>query len=229
MKCTTLPLEDDQFDLEWEKEFVARLVGKEAEAWKFFVDTYRPRLREAIRKSLSKHRLAPDAQDDIEQKTWMTVFTKIHRFQPKHKDSLFHWLVSIQYNHIRNLNREPDPIEIEESLVESEGELPASLHTDFSVNPEAHLLRDEKRREFMQAFDTAIQTLTPREQEIVVLRLIKKKDVETVAQLYNLQPQTIYQMTSTIKRKLRNYLLASELFLRAKSHQTGKESKTWKQ
>jgi RNA polymerase sigma factor (sigma-70 family) len=228
MTHTTIIGGDGPYDLEREATLVEKLKQREPEAWKHFTATYQTRLQSAISRSLAKYRLPLDRQDDIEQKTWMTVFQKIDSFVPEHRDSLYYWLVKIQHNHVRNLHREPVAVDIEENHVEAEGELPAHFHANNAHNPEAEFIQKENRQETWQALEMALQSLTAREREIIMRRLVHKEDVEMLAAIYNVKVQTIYQITANTKRKIGNYLLASDLFLRAHSDRTGKESKTWK-
>ncbi len=220
--------DDGPADFEREKALVEQLKQKNPEAWKEFTTQYQPRLKKAIRRSLTKYRLPLDRQDDIEQKTWVTVIQKLYKFEPKQRDSLYYWLVTIQRNHVRNLSREPMPVNIEETTVEAEGELPSHFQVASSHNPESEFINAENHREIWSALEMALQTLTPRDREIMVERLVYKKEVEALANLYKVKPQTIYQITANVKRKIANYLLASELFLRVYSDRTGKESKQWK-
>lgn len=220
--------DDGPADFEREKALVEKLKQKDPEAWKQFAGQYQPRLKKAIRRSLAKYRLPMDRQDDIEQKTWVTVIQKLYKFEPKHRDSLYYWLVTIQRNHVRNLSREPTPVNIEESTVEAEGELPSHFQVASAHNPESEFINAENDREIWSALEMALQTLSPREREIMTERLVHKKDVEELATLYNVKAQTIYQITANVKRKIANYLMASELFLRVYSDRTGKESKQWK-
>jgi RNA polymerase sigma factor (sigma-70 family) len=224
MTYTTSNEEVGPFDLEREKALVERLKRKEPEAWKAFITTYRLRLQGKIGRSLSAAHLPQDCLDDIEQKTWLTAWLKIDGFTPLHPDSVFHWLCSIQRNHIRNLRRERVAVHIEES----EGELPAHLHPHHTPSPESEVIHQENQREIWLAFEMALQTLTPREREIIAQRFILRTDVETLAAVYNVKVQTIYQIVANSKRKIRNYIQASDLFLRVHTDRTGKESKTWK-
>ncbi len=219
---------DGPLDLEREAALVEKLKKKEPQAWKRFTADYQSRLQIAIGRSLAKYSLPLDRLDDVEQKTWMTVFQKIDSFVPEHRDSLYYWLVKIQHNHVRNLRREPIAIDIDEKYVEAEGELPAHLNISNIHNPETEFIQNENKREIWQALEMALQSLSVRDREIIMRRLVNKEDVEKLAEIYNVKVQTIYQITANTKRKIGNYLLASDLFLRAHSDRTGKEPKSWK-
>ncbi len=220
--------EDGPHDFERELALVEKLKLKDPEAWKYFIISYRVRLHTAIRRSLAKYHLPADRRDDVEQKTWFTAFQKIEQFQPQHRNSLHYWLVTIQRNHVRNFSREPAPVELEEHLTEAEGELPTYFQPAYTGSPENEFIKAENHREIWLALEMALQTLSPREREIMLRRFVRKEDVETLAAVYNVKVQTIYQITANTKRKIGNYLMASDLFLRVHSDRTGKESHTWK-
>lgn len=219
--------------LDHERLFVDRLKRKnppDAEAWKQLLVEYKPLLRAAARRSLAKYHLPEDCVDDIEQKTWVTVYRRIDDFEPGHANALRNWLGSIQHNHVRNLSREPSPMSMDVDAGEREaGDRPAPQYPDPQAkNPESEVIHDETRREIWSALELALEELSARDREIVVRRVLWKEDVQALADEYHLKVQTIYQITSNTKRKLQNYLLAPDLFFRVQSDRTGKESTAWR-
>lgn len=225
MARTTLDEEDPEFERErWLVERLKRTNPPDSEAWKELLVVYRPILRQRIRYTLLRYHFPADRIDDIEQKTWVTVYTRIHKFVPLRRHSLRKWMDRIQDFHIRNLSREPEPASIDAPVEPTGTELAEQLEDTYTRNPEQELIIRETRREIFSALDMALQELTPRDREIVLRRLVHNDDVDQLAEDYQLQSQTIYQITSNSKKKLRSYLLASHLFSRVKA---GKESRTW--
>jgi RNA polymerase sigma factor (sigma-70 family) len=217
--------------LDKEATFVKRLKQinpPDSEAWKEFLVNYRPVLQGTIRNTLRKFQLPADRLDDIEQKTWLTAYTKIHTFELRRKNSLKNWLLTIQHNHVRNLSRQPNPVSIDEQVHPAvDLTLADQLEDDQSPDPEAEMISDETRREIWSALELAIGELSIRDQEIVSRRLIHKESVEDLAEAYNLKTQSIYQIISNTKKKLRSYLLAPDLFFRVTSDRKDKESSPW--
>lgn len=217
-------MEDDRFDLEKERGFVARLKRRsppDAEAWHYLLVNYGPYLRRCIRYTLAKFNLPADRADDIEQATWITAYMRIAEFEPIRKNSLRRWLDGVQQNHIRNLSRERNPLSIDDEPEETDAQYIEYLADGRAPNPEQEYISAETRREILSALDLALQELSARDREIVVRRLMRKESIDQLAQDYHLKPQTVYQIMSTTKKKLRSYLLAPDLFFRV---QTGKES-----
>jgi RNA polymerase sigma factor (sigma-70 family) len=222
-------MNEDRFDLEQERGFVMRLKRRnppDTEAWHHLLVHYGPYLRRCIRFTLTKFNLPLDRADDIEQATWITAYTRVNEFDPIRKNSLRRWLDGIQQNHIRNLSRERNPLSIDEEPEDSDANFAEYLADARTPNPEQEFISDETRREILSALDLALQELPARDREIVMRRLLRKESIEHLAQDYHLKPQTVYQIMSNTKKKLRNYLLAPDLFFRVQTG-TGKESQTW--
>ena len=221
----------EAFDFEGEAAFVRRLQQvnpPDSEAWKTFLLNYQRALQSAIRHTLTKFQLPTDRLDDIEQKTWLTAYTKIHTFELRSETSLKSWLAKIQYNHVRNLSRKKNPLSIDAQISPTlDVTLGDQLEDDQSPDPEAEMISDETRREIWSALELAIGELSIRDQEIVSRRLIQKESIDNLAQDYNLKAQTVYQIICNTKKKLRSYLLAPDLFLRVTSDRTDKESPLW--
>ncbi len=226
MARTTLDDDAREFERErWLVERLKRTNPPDSEAWKELLVEYRPILRQRIHYTLMCYHLPADRMDDIEQKTWVTVYTRIHEFVPQRRHSLRKWLDNIQFNHIRNHSREVEPLSFDAPAEQAGAELAEQVEDTSAANPEHELISRETRREILSALDLALQELAPRDREIVLRRLLRKENVDQLAKEYQLQPQTIYQITSNTKKKLRNYLLAPDLFFRV---QAGKETRTWK-
>jgi RNA polymerase sigma factor (sigma-70 family) len=214
-------------ELERERVFVEELRRGDAEAWKRLVVDQGPYLRRCIRYTLSRYNLPADRLDDIEQKTWLTVYTRIQEFEPRRRNSLRRWMDGIQLNHIRNLAREPQSVSMDGDEGDSgtdDAYLPEHLEDPNAPSPEHQMIDRETRREIWSALDLALQELSPRDREIVLRRVLRREPVEKLAAEYNLKQQTIYQIISNTKKKLRSYLLAPDLFFRV---QTGKEFQAW--
>ncbi len=226
----TMQSGNEDFDYDREAELVKRLKQvnpADAEAWQTFTAMFQPRLRGTIVSTLRKYHLPIDRLDDIEQKTWMTAFTKMAEFELRGKNSLKNWLLTIQYNHVRNLSRQPNPISFEAPLnAEIDLTLADQLADDQSPDPEQEIISNETRREIWSALELALGELSLRDQEIVSRRLISKEAIEILALDYNLKKQSVYQIISGTKKKLRSYLLAPDLFFRV-SDRTDKESTAW--
>lgn len=224
-------IDDEDFDYGKEAAFIKRLKQvnpHDSEAWKEFLVMYRPTLKATIIGTLLKYHLPTDRLDDVEQKTWLTAYTRIHTFELRRKNSLRNWLLTIQRNHVRNLSRQPNPVSIDEQISPAaDFTVGDQLPDDTAPDPEEEMISDETRREIWSALELALGELSLRDQEIVSRRLIHKESIETLAQDYQLKTQSIYQIISNTKKKLRSYLLAPDLFFRITSDRTDKESAPW--
>lgn len=208
------------FDLE-EEGFIQRLQAREPDAWERLKREYsKPYLEQVILGTLAKYRLPADQLDDIEQKTWITAYTRIASFAFQQKGGLFYWLCSIQRNHIRNLEREPDHLPIE--AADSPGSGAGSLRS-----VENQIISRERRREVLSALDLALEDLSPAHREIVLRRLVWKEPVSELAAAYGLKPASISQIVWSAKKKLSSYLLAPDLFFSVQNNKLGEAAKQW--
>lgn len=208
------------FDLE-EGDFIQRLKAHDPEAWDLLKREYStPYLAQVILGTLAKYHLPIDQTDDIEQKTWITAYTRIDSFVFQQKGGLFYWLCGIQRNHVRNLQREPQhlPIEIADMAETDESSI---------RSVENQIISRERKREVLSALDLALEDLSPTHREIVLRRLVWKESVGDLAEVYGLKLATISQIVWSAKKKLSSYLLAHELFFSVQNNKMGEAAKQW--
>jgi RNA polymerase sigma factor (sigma-70 family) len=212
--------------------FIEHLRNKNPAAWAIFFKEHRNNLRKVIGQSLSKYNVPYDRVDDIEQKAWLTAYQKIDQFEQERDGGLFGWLCLIQFNHVRNLSREV----MVDTLDDGDGErgddeptasMPA-LRGEELRHVESEIISRETRREVYSALDLVLQDLSAHHREIALRRILWKEDANELAEQYGLKVETIYQISSRAKRRLRDYLLAPDLFFRAHSDKTGKDTTPWK-
>ncbi len=216
--------EGDPDSLEQENILVEQLKLKDQGAWATVNRLYRDRLQTTISKSLSKYNLPSDRLDDIEQKTWFTAFKKINEFTVDRKEGFYHWLCTIQYNYVRNLSREPNPLSIE---VETDEGVETFLPSDDTANVEEAIISRETKREIFSAINLVLDDLPAHHREIVLRRIMWKDEPQALAEEYGVKIQTVYQIVTNAKKKIRNYLLAPDLFLRVNNDRMGEEARTW--
>jgi RNA polymerase sigma factor (sigma-70 family) len=215
-----------QYELET-LEFIERLRRKDKAAWDTLAKRYEPYLQTVIRHSLGKYNLPADYVDDIAQKTWTTAYQKMDSFELKQKGALFHWLCAIERNHVRNLQREPDHLPIDDLDNDGEEHLNTPRFNDNVRSVENEVLNRERKREILSALDLVLEDLPPQRREIVLRRLILREDVRKLAEIYQQPPELISQMVWSAKKKLSNYLLAPDLFFSVQTKRAGEESKKW--
>lgn len=224
MTDTNLPGEQEADSLEQEFILLEQLKGKDQRAWGRAMALYQRRLQVSIGRSLSKYSLPHDRVDDIEQKTWVTAFKKIDKFKVERKDGFYHWLCTIQYNMVRNLSREPNHFSTD---AETDDGIERDLPSDGSNNVEDQIISRETKREIFSSVNLVLGDLPKHHREIVLRRLLWKDDPKTMATEYGIKIQTVYQIVTNAKKKLRNYLLAPDLFLRVSNDRLGEDAQRW--
>lgn len=224
MTDTNFPNEGDPDSLEQEFILVKHLKSKDQGAWGRAMTLYQERLLTFIAKSLSKYNLPKDRVDDIAQKTWVTAFKKINNFKVERKEGFFHWLCTIQYNMVRNLSRKPNHFSTDAETADG---MERNLPSNDGNNVEDEIISRETRREIFSSINLVLGDLPKHHREIVLRRLLWKDDPKALATEYGIKIQTVYQIVTNAKKKLRNYLLAPDLFLRVNNDRMGEDARRW--
>jgi RNA polymerase sigma factor (sigma-70 family) len=185
-----------------EEELISYLKLNNAVVWDYTFKNYESQLQNDIRRLLYHANLAYDAQscDDIQQQTWVTAVQNIKTFRWTENGKFYAWLKAIAQNHVWNSSRkdrrETDSIDTLDETVSDSG-LHESLFYDDSLEGKL-VLHDE-----LSALDLIIrETVSGRDREILIRRLMLRESVHDLAAEYDLEPQTVSQIVSRAKKKL---------------------------
>ena len=193
------------------QQWVRQLKNREEDAWDILLKYYTEDLRRDILSSLRKRRLPEEWLGDIEQETWLIAIKRIEDFVWESEDKFYNWLRVISLNQLRRYQRiEGRAVSLadsEDSDVQEELEnfVDAWQSYEMSVEDQA------EAKEIYAALDTALRTLKPREQEILLHWLAGKKPRE-LALMYDIQASSISMVLMRAKDKIRSALKNNSLF-----------------
>lgn len=193
------------------QQWLKQLKNRDEEAWDILIKYYAEDLRRDILNSLRKRRLPEEWLDDIEQESWLTAIKRIEDFVWESEEKFYHWIRVISLNHLRRYQRiEGRGISIADSedadvVDELENFVDSWQSYEMSVEDQAEL------KEVYAALDTALRSLKPREQEILLHWLAGKKPRE-LAVMYNIQASSISMLLMRAKDKIRASLKNNSLF-----------------
>jgi RNA polymerase sigma factor (sigma-70 family) len=193
------------------KQWVSQLKNREEDAWDILLKYYSEDLRRDILSSLRKRRLPEEWLGDIEQETWLTAIKRIEDFVWESEDKFYNWLRVISLNHLRRYQRVEGRAV---SLADSEdGDVQEELENfvDAWQSYEMSVEDQTELKEIYAALDTALRTLKPREQEILLHWLAGKKPRE-LALMYDIQASSVSMVLMRAKDKIRTTLKNNSLF-----------------
>jgi RNA polymerase sigma factor (sigma-70 family) len=180
-----------------ERIFIQQLQRWEPTAWKHLATEYGSYLRQFILESLSAHQLDSRRRSEIEQQTWRTVVENIDQFVPRPDYRLLDWLKELQADYVSQMTDEFPFFRRQRRLCNKrDGTQDAS-------------------REIFSALDLVLQQIPHVQREIVLQHFVQRLDTDQLAQQYGLTSGVIDQILVNAKKKLRDLLLASDLFMRA--------------
>jgi DNA-directed RNA polymerase specialized sigma24 family protein len=189
-----------QLNIHEEEIFVKQLQQWEPLAWKQLATDYGSRLRQSIREALVAYQLDDARQGEIERQTWRTVVENIDGFAPQSNYRLLDWLQDLQAEYVSQLSAEFPFFRRRKRLCRQNSTLPSNQDT---------------RREVFSALDLVLEELPHTEREIVLQHFVQRLDADQLAQQYDREFGEIEQTLIAAKQKLHDYLLASDLFMRA--------------
>lgn len=191
-----------------EVRIVERLQRMDTQAWEDLLQTYALPLHADIVTSMRKRGLPPDLADDIQQETWLTAVQKIAEFQCEGDGKLYNWLRAISLNHIRNHWRKCRNVISFDEVEDSE-----------SPNTLDHFLRSQGLavegvehqvviRQQLAELDKFLQTLKPRDRDIVLRRLLYEEKPEELSRRYpGLKNQSISQLVFRARKIMRGHFV----------------------
>jgi RNA polymerase sigma factor (sigma-70 family) len=191
-----------------------RLKSLNAEAWDLLLRQYAADLRQDIRISVRKRGLSEDIVDDIEQETWLTAVRKISEFNWDNEVKLYNWLRVIALNHIRmyqrqRLNQKTDSVDDNANDDHTDNELEKfqKLWGEYESSIEDAIVLGE----LYAALDSALHSLKPIEQEILV-RWITGEQPRHLAVIYGIKPRTVSMQLLRAKDKIKVYLQKNGIY-----------------
>lgn len=196
----------------WGENWLERLqTGKDEAMWSELFTCFAKKLRRDIRTSLQKRGLDPELAEDVEQDTWAIVAQKIGSFVSSDDDHdlrlsrLYNWMRVIALNRVRMIRRgqKVEPISLD-AIEETEADGKISLdgfafrHELYELGPERKLLIAEK----VHMIEDLLQSLSERDREILMRRLINNEKPRTLAAEYGIEPRSISQILFRTKQTL---------------------------
>lgn len=187
-----------------EVRIVERLKRMDAQMWEDVLQTYTLTLHNDILTSMRKRGLSLDLADDIQQETWLTAVQKIGEFQCEGDGKLYNWLRAISLNHIRNQWRKCRQVISFDEIEDSES--PNTL--DYFLRSQGLAVEGVEHqvviRQQLAELDKFLQTLKPRDRDIVLRRLLYEEKPEELARRYpTLKNQSISQLVFRARKIMR--------------------------
>jgi RNA polymerase sigma factor (sigma-70 family) len=187
-----------------EVRIVERLKRMDAQTWEAVLQTYALTLHADILTSMRKRGLSLDLADDIQQETWLTAVQKISEFRCEGDGKLYNWLRAISLNHIRNAWRKGRNVISFDEVEDSES--PNSL--DHFLRSQGLAVEGVEQqvviRQQLAELDQFLQTLKPRDRDIVLRRLLYEEKPEELGRRYpGLKNQSISQLVFRARKIMR--------------------------
>ncbi len=195
-----------QLNIDEEQELVIQLQDWQPLAWKRLVTEYGPCLKRCIRRSLREKQLDNALQNEVEHLTWQTLVEQIDDFMPQPDYRLLDWLNDLQAQNITQLTEDFSFFR---------------QHQRLCNHRNSGIPNQETRREVFSALDLVIERLLPAEREIVLQHFVQQMTADQLARRCCLEASIIEQILVDARQQLHDYLLASDLFLRAQSESGG--------
>jgi RNA polymerase sigma-70 factor (ECF subfamily) len=178
---------------ESEAELVRRLRARVPDAWAELYDTYYDRLRRyAIGRAGS-----PEEAEDVASQVFLRALSGIDSYQCRGKPVVA-WLYGILHNVVREVCRKRNrPRTLGPDQLSADGELPDEDHQD----PDVAQLMDLR---------AAMDTLTPRQKEVVTLLHFSGFNVREVATMLGKGERSIYYLEARALDRLKDELIAQD-------------------
>ncbi len=183
-----------------ESEIIAEIRTGNPDAFEYFVRTYQKRLFRFIQT------LVRDAQeaDSLTQEVFVKAFRSLRTF--KEEASFETWLIRIAINSVRDHQRRRKPVvsfgDLGGESEEGEDTLPRRLDPSDGTSPERDLLSREIRNRISRALDS----LSPRQRAVFVMKHYGQRSILEISQATGLDEGTIKSHLFRAARKLREKL-----------------------
>lgn len=200
-------------------EFLARLAERDELAWEQLIDGWDNMLKGIIASTLLRYNFSFDRADgrveDIAQETWIVLYNKFNEMQFENLRHMFGWLKGVQENVIRNLVRKGQENETYLYDIDESGEILSEgidrRPTEVAVV--TAIARTQMQSQFMAALTQVVEEAQdPIDQQIIVLYMTKHEKSSRIAELLQVERNTVYRVVERAKRKLIRYLQAEALF-----------------
>ncbi|MEZ4670950.1 MAG: sigma-70 family RNA polymerase sigma factor [Anaerolineae bacterium] len=187
-----------------EVRVVERLKRMDSQTWDEVLQTYSVSLHADIITSMRKRGVPLDLADDIQQETWLTAVQKIAEFECEGDGKLYNWLRAISLNHIRNYWRKCRSVVSFDEIEDSE----SSNTLDYFLRSQGLAVESVEHtvviRQQLSELDKFLQTLKPRDRDIVLRRMLYEEKPEELARRYpNLKNQSISQLVFRARKIMR--------------------------
>lgn len=200
-------------------DFLGRLADRDEEAWAHLIDGWDNMLKGIIHSTLLRYNFSFDRADgrveDIAQDTWVVLYNKFNEMQFENLRHIFGWLKGVQENIIRNLIRKGkekeayiyDMDESGETLSEGTDRRPTEVAVVTAIS------RTQQQSQFYAALAQVVEEAQdPIDQQIIVLYMMKHEKSSHIAELLDVERNTVYRVVERAKRKIIRYLQAEALF-----------------
>ena len=169
-------------------------------AWASFVDHYGPLVRALARRMLARRtgRAADVDVDEVVAEVFLALVRRdrvlLRRFDPTYRLSTYLGVIcrTEVLRHLRRGRRQPVPVQ----------ELGHVPDHDGADGPAAALARQE-RTEALAALRAALEGLSDRDRLLLTMRFLDGQDYRAIAAALQLSPQSIGQLLTRAKARLR--------------------------
>jgi RNA polymerase sigma-70 factor (ECF subfamily) len=169
-----------------QSELLAGAKRGDEGAWNAIVSQLGPKLQ-----GYARAKGVPDPED-LMQEVFLAASRRIYSFEGSW-DNFRSWLFTIAFRRVADAHRRAGR---SPALVPIEAKVGAS---DESQTPENHFLAQEQLRETLQALDT----LSPLEREVVLLRIVGELDSDEVGRIVGKRAGTIRVIQSRAVQKIK--------------------------
>jgi len=179
---------------EVDRNLIARTLEGDRDAFEAIVKQYQRRVYGVALRMTRRHEVA----DDIAQETFLRAYTKLHRFELGRP--LAPWLTRIaanlSINYLTRAAKKEQPLADEAT---SSG-LPAA-GPEVS-DPQQSLLSSE----FARALDEAVETLSPEQKAVFILRVHEEMRYDEIAESLDISLGTVMSRLFRARQKLKDLL-----------------------
>ena len=179
---------------EVDRNLIARTLEGDRDAFEAIVKQYQRRVYGVALRMTRRHEVA----DDIAQETFLRAYTKLHRFELGRP--LAPWLTRIaanlSINYLTRAAKKEQPLTDEAT---SSG-LPAA-GPEVS-DPQQSLLSSE----FARALDEAVETLSPDQKAVFILRVHEEMRYDDIAESLDISLGTVMSRLFRARQKLKDLL-----------------------
>lgn len=190
---------------ETDQWLVQRSLAGDTDAFREIVERYQSKVYNLALRMTGN----PEDALDAAQESFIRVFRSLNTF--KGDSSFSTWLYRIANNivldELRKRRRRPRVVMSTDAFVTGEeGEHPLEFSGPPSLQPEEQAVRAERRRELEQA----LQSISPEQRHILLLRDVEGFSYEEIAEMLNLNPGTVKSRLNRARLAVRERLCSAE-------------------